>query len=355
VHNVYALIMANQADLPVRTMCETFNVSTSGYYDWIDRPQSARQTANDALATQIHKAFIASDETYGMPRVRAQLRHDGVIASRKRVARLMQHNHWRGVSRRRGFCITTERDKRQRPAPDLVKRQFVATDMNQLWVADMTYLPTWAGFLYLAAITDVFSRKVVGWAFGARMTADLVTEALQMAVTTRQPQHVIHHSDQGSQYTSLAFGKRCEQLGVQVSMGTVGDAYDNAMAESFFASLECELINRRVWKTQTEARLAVFSWIEGWYNPHRLHSALGYMSPNNFEMKYNLERKNNQQNVNQAVTNIATITGLPTACFAPVDNTTHGLLRSQSSCPQASAVDNPESSRINQCIPFMRN
>jgi putative transposase len=234
-------------------MCETFKVSTSGYYDWVDREPCARHKANEALALQIHDAFTASDETYGMPRVRAHLRDEGFKASRKRVARLMRQNHWCGVSRRRGYCVTTQRDKRQRPAPDLVNRQFVATDINQLWVADMTYLPTWAGFLYLAAVTDVFSRKVVGWAFGVRMTADLVTQALDMALMTRQPHSVIHHSDQGSQYTSIEFGNRCKQMGVRPSMGSVGDAYDNAMAESFFATLECELIDRRVWKTQTEA------------------------------------------------------------------------------------------------------
>lgn len=324
-------------------MCETFKVSTSGYYDWLDRAPSARQTANEALALQIHHAFTASDETYGMPRVRAQLRDEGIQASRKRVARLMRHNHWRGVSRRRSYCVTTQRDKRQRPAPDLVNRQFVATDINQLWVADMTYLPTWSGFLYLAAVTDVFSRKVVGWAFGVRMTSDLVTQALNMALMTRKPgtkgagkeegkgPGVIHHSDQGSQYTSIEFGNRCRQMGVRPSMGSVGDAYDNAMAESFFATLECELIDRRVWKTQTEARLAVFSWIEGWYNPKRLHSALGYMSPINFERKHKAQKSQTSASQN----------GLPTACFAPVDKTPQGLCGSPSPCPQASAVDKP--------------
>jgi putative transposase len=314
-------------------MCETFKVSTSGYYDWVDRAPCARHKANEALAVHIHDAFTASDETYGMPRVRAHLRDEGIKASRKRVARLMRQNHWRGVSRRRGYCVTTQRDKRQRPAPDLVNRQFVATDINQLWVADMTYLPTWAGFLYLAAVTDVFSRKVVGWAFGVRMTADLVTQALDMALMSRQPHSVIHHSDQGSQYTSIEFGNRCKQMGVRPSMGSVGDAYDNAMAESFFATLECELIDRRVWKTQTEARLAVFTWIESWYNPKRLHSALGYMSPINFERKHKAQKSQTPSSTPKD--------GLPTACFAPVDKTPQGLIESPSPCPQASAVDKP--------------
>ncbi len=321
-------------------MCETLNVSKSGYYDWVGRAPSARQQANEALAVQIQAAFTASDETYGMPRIRAQLRDEGIKASRKRVARLMRHNHWRGISRRRSYCVTTQRDKRQRPAPDLVNRQFVATDINQLWVADMTYLPTWAGFLYLAAVTDVFSRKVVGWAFGVRMTADLVTQALDMALMTRKPQSVIHHSDQGSQYTSIEFGNRCKQMGVRPSMGSVGDAYDNAMAESFFATLECELIDRRVWKTQTEARLAVFTWIEGWYNPKRLHSALGYLSPINFE------RKHKEQKSTPSSSTRLPEHGLPTACFAPVDKTPQGLSESPSPCPQASAVDKPASFTI---------
>ena len=329
------MIQANQAELPIRTMCETFKVSRSGYYDWVDRQPSQRHQYNETLTQQIHQVFIDSDETYGMPRMHAQLRADGVIASRKRIAHLMRHNHWYGVSRRRGFCVTTQRDKRQRVAPDLVKRQFVATDINKLWVADMTYLPRWEGFLYLAVVIDVFSRKVVGWSFGSLMTAELVTHALQMAVGTRQAHNVIHHSDQGSQYTSVAFGTRCKQLGVQLSMGSVGDAYDNAMAESFFASLECELVDRRVWQTRAEARLAVFSWIEGWYNPRRLHSSLGYLSPINFELKHKGQHKG-QKSSTLAINN-----GLPTAGFAPVDKTTQGLLTSPSSCPQASAVDNP--------------
>ena len=254
-----------------------------------------RQKANVTLVSQIREAFVASDETYGMPRIRAELMDAGIVASRKRIAALMRREHMRGVSRRRSFCITTERDMRQRPAPDLVNRTFVATDINQLWVADMTYIPTWAGFLYLSMVIDVYSRKVVGWAFGERMTSDLVILALNMALMTRKPQLVIHHCDQGSQYTSIALGNRCKEMGVRPSMGTVGDAYDNAMAESFFASLECELIARRTWKTKSEARLAVFTWIESWYNPRRRHSGLNYQSPNNFERKHQ-ETTNNTEN-----------------------------------------------------------
>ena len=266
-------------------MCKTLKVSASGFYDWSQRPLSQRQQANATLTTQIRAAFVASDETYGMPRIRAELQDAGIVASRKRIARLMRLAQIRGVSRRRSFCVTTERDVRHRPAPDLVKREFVATDINQLWVADMTYIPTWAGFLYLSVVIDVYSRKVVGWAFGERMTSDLVIQALNIALMTRKPESVIHHSDQGSQYTSIAFDNRCKEMGVRPSMGTVGDAYDNAMAESFFASLECELIARRSWKTKTEARLDVFTWIESWYNPRRRHSGLNYQSPNTFERK----------------------------------------------------------------------
>ena len=286
VCGVYKLVKANQAELPVRALCETLKVSTSGYYDWRDRPLSKRAQANMVLSEHIRKAHRVSDETYGMPRIRAELADMGIVASRKRIARLLRAMGIQGVSRRRARCVTTERNKRQRPAPDLVKRVFVAKEINELWVADMTYVPTWEGFLYLAVVTDACSRKVVGWAFGVQMTADLVLSALNMALHTRRPGSVIHHSDQGSQYTSIAFGNRCKEMGVRPSMDTVGDAYDNAMAESFFATLECELIARRSWRTKTEACLAVFTWIESWYNPHRRHSALNYLSPNNFERKH---------------------------------------------------------------------
>ncbi|MEE1652690.1 IS3 family transposase [Brachymonas sp. G13] len=283
VHAVYALMQANQADLPIRTMARVLGVSSSGYHDWLNRRPSARDQANAELLLRIKAIHQMSDTTYGVPRMVAQLARDGVIVNKKRVERLMRQASLKGVSRRRGWCVTTRRDREAGLASDLVNRRFAADAPNQLWVADMTYLPTWSGFAYLAVVIDVYSRKVVGWAFGTRMTADLVVQALEMAAFTRKPQGVIHHSDQGSQYTSTVFGKRCEEMGVRPSMGSVGDAYDNAMAESFFASLECELVNRRSWKSQTEARHAVFTWIEGWYNPHRLHSALGYLAPNEFE------------------------------------------------------------------------
>ena len=276
-------------------MCKHLQVSSSGYYEWRSRAPSARQLANAALCAQITQIHQASDATYGAPRVHAQLRHMGQRVNLKRVERLMRVMGLQGVSRRRGFVVTTKRNPSDRPAPDLVQRCFATEGINQLWVADMTYIPTWQGFLYLAVVVDACSRKVVGWAFGTRMTADLVIAALNMALHIRRPEQVIHHSDQGSQYTSVAFGKRCEQMKVRPSMGSVGDAYDNAMAESFFATLECELIDRRSWPTKAQARLDIFSWIESWYNPQRLHSALGYLSPAEYERR----RKNAQKNATE--------------------------------------------------------
>lgn len=325
-------------------MCKTLKVSASGYYDWLDRAPSARAQDNVKLLQHIVQSHQDSDQTYGMPRIRADLMDMGIAAGRKRIARLMRTHHIRGVSRRKGWCITTERNAKQRPAPDLVERKFVANDINQLWVADMTYVPTWEGFLYLAVVTDVFSRKVVGWAFGLHMSADLVIAALDMALFTRKPQSVIHHSDQGSQYTSLAFGNRCKQMNVRPSMGTVGDAYDNAMAESFFATLECELIARRSFKTKTQARLEIFTWIETWYNPRRRHSALGHISPINYERKHQ-ERKHEQAKTLVPAT--APQHGLPTGCFAPVDKTPQVPIKGTSPCPQARPVDNPAAVIIN--------
>jgi putative transposase len=234
-------------------MCRVLRVSPSGYYAWLERAPSKRSTDDAVLVERIRAIHAESDATYGMPRVRAELFDQGVEVNGKRVARLMRVNAIRGVSRRRAFVVTTQRDQRQRPAPDLVKREFKADGANQLWVADMTYVPTWAGFIYLAIVLDVWSRRVVGWAIGEQMTGELVLTALNMALQQRRPDGVIHHSDQGSQYTSVAFGERCKKMGVRPSMGTVGDAYDNAMAESFFATLECELIDRRSWQTKTES------------------------------------------------------------------------------------------------------
>jgi putative transposase len=279
-------VNANQADAKVATMCRVLQVSTSGYYAWRDRVPSTTALANAVLVERIRQVHADSHHTYGMPRVRAELIDQGVVVSRKRVARLMRCNGIRGISRRRGFTVKARRSRNDAKAPDLVQRRFEADGPNQLWVADMTYVPTWAGFIYLAVVLDAWSRRVVGWAIGETMAAELVLSALNMALQQHKPREVIHHSDQGSQYASIAFGERCKKMGVRPSMGSVGDAYDNAMAESFFASLECELIDRRSWQTKTEARLALFTWIEGWYNPRRRHSALNYRSPMNFEMQH---------------------------------------------------------------------
>jgi putative transposase len=167
-----------------------------------------------------------------------------------------------------------------------VARTFTAERPDQLWVADITYIPTWTGFLYLAIVLDVCSRRIVGWAMGTSLATDLVVDALNMAIGQRRPTAVIHHSDQGCQYTSVQFGRRCREVGVRPSMGSVGDAYDNAMAESFFATLECELLDRRRFHSQAEAKLAVFDWIEGWYNPRRRHSALDRVSPLTYERRF---------------------------------------------------------------------
>lgn len=258
-------------------------VSASGYYAWQSRPPSKQAIQDRVLTERIRTIHASSDGAYGSPNIHAELRDEGTRVGRKRVARLMRQAGIRGVSRRRGFVVTTQRDPKHRPAPDLVKRQFIAARANELWVADMTYVPTWAGFLFLAIVLDVWSRRIVGWAIGEQMSSDLVLAALNMAVAQRRPAEVIHHSDQGAQYTSIAFGQRCRKLGVRPSMGSIGDAYDNAMAESFFASLECELIDRRSFQTKAEARMALFTYIEGWYNPRRRHSALGRISPLDFE------------------------------------------------------------------------
>jgi len=246
-------VSAHQAQHPVATMCRVLEVSASGYHAWRKRPASKRAQEDGALLRKIRTIHEGSRQTYGVPRVVRELRESGVEVGRDRVARLMRTAGLQGVSRRR-FVTTTQRDESDRPAPDLVERRFEAEGPNQLWVADITYIPTWAGFLYLAVVLDVWSRKVVGWTMATHLRTELVLEALQMAIQQRRPCSVIHHSDQGCQYTSFAFGKRCEQLGVRPSMGSVGDAYDNAMAESFFATLECELLERTRFETQAQAR-----------------------------------------------------------------------------------------------------
>jgi putative transposase len=278
-------VRAHQGSHCVATVCRVLGVSASGYYAWQSRPRSARAQADHGLLEQIRAIHERSRGTYGAPRVHAELAAEGVHIGRKRVARLMQAARVAGVTRR-AFVTTTRRDPAARPAPDLIQRQFTAAGPDRLWVADITYIATWAGFLFLAVVLDAWSRRVVGWAMAAHLRTELVLDALNMAIGQRRPTAVIHHSDQGCQYTSLAFGQRCGEAGVRPSMGSVGDAYDNALCESFFASLECELLDRRRFATQVEARLAVFEYIEGWYNPHRRHSSLDYESPISYEKKH---------------------------------------------------------------------
>jgi putative transposase len=265
-------------------MCRLLGVSPSGYYAWSHRCASRQAQADAELLASIRAIYERSRGTYGAPRIQADLQACGKLVSRKRVARLMREAGLRGASRRRPIT-TTIRDAKSRPAPDLVQRDFAAEGRDRLWVGDITYIPTRAGFLYLAVVVDAWSRRVVGWSMATHLRTELVLEALNMALGQRRPRGVIHHSDQGTQYTSIAFGQRCREAGVRPSMGSVGDCFDNALRESFFATLECELLERRRFQTQVEARMAVFEFLEGWYNPHRRHSALGYLSPMEFERR----------------------------------------------------------------------
>jgi len=278
-------VKANQAEHPRATMCRVLGVSPSGYYAWQQRPPSARARQDAELTMKIHTIHLESRGTYGAPRVHAELAGQGVRVGRKRVARLMRAAAVQGVSRRKRL-VTTTRDHDARPAPDLVRRDFTADGPDRLWVADITYVPTAAGFLYLAVVLDAWSRRVVGWAMETHLRTDLVLAALDMAIVQRLPRDVIHHSDQGCQYTSIAYGRRCREFGVRPSMGSVGDAYDNALCESFFATLECELLWPTRFGTPAAARRAIFEFLEGWYNPHRRHSALGYDSPIRYEQRH---------------------------------------------------------------------
>lgn len=276
---------ANQATYPVRVMGRLLGVSASGFYAWLKRPPSARALADIALTAKIHAIHRRSDGTYGAPSIHAELADDHqIFVGCKRVARLMRRAKLKGLQPPR-YVVTTVSDPAADRALDKVQRQFTADGPDRLWVADIPYISTWSGFLYLAVVLDVWSRRIVGWAMENHLKTDLVLAALDMALAQRRPQAVIHHSDRGTQYTSYAFGKRCREAGIVPSMGSVGDAYDNAMAESFFATLEREVLNRRRFRSQAEAKIAVFRWLEGWYNLHRRHSSLGYLSPINYERR----------------------------------------------------------------------
>lgn len=285
---MYRFVERERASHQLTTLCRLLGVSPSAYRAWSGRRPSARTRADALLLETIGAIWRASRQTYGAPRIHAELRRSGIAVGRKRVARLMRETGLVGVHRRRRAKVSSRPPARAATTvPDLVRRDFRASGPDRLWVADITYLPTGAGFLYLAAIVDAWSRRVVGWSMAAHLRTALVIAALDAALDARRPgPGLVHHSDRGTQYTSLALGARLAEAGIAASMGAPGTAYDNALAESFFASLETELIDRSRWATHGEARTAVFDWIERFYNRTRIHSALDYLSPAAFERRY---------------------------------------------------------------------
>ena len=269
--------------------CRVLNVSRSGYYDWRDRPASLREQDNELLLKHIQEVHRESRETYGSPRVHAELVLGlGLAVNRKRVERLMRRAGIQGLYRRRRRGCTV-RDLDATPSADLVNRDFTVTEPNRLWITDITEHPTGEGKVYCAAVMDAYSRVIVGWSIANHMRTELVTDALGMAILRRRPDNnagghaTILHSDHGSQYTSWAFGRRLRDAGLLASMGTVGDCYDNAMMESFWATLQLEVLDQRTWETRNRLATAIFEWIECWYNPKRRHSRIGMHSPVTFE------------------------------------------------------------------------
>ncbi|MDB9846272.1 IS3 family transposase [Acidimicrobiales bacterium] len=281
---VFEFVHAEKANFPIAHLCRMFGVTRQGYYAWRKRPPCERRIVDAAYTAVIKKIHTESRSTYGAPRIHAELADDyNIRCSRKRVARLMRQAGLVGCHRRKKVW-TTKRDESAAPAPDLVKRDFSAKAPDQLWVADITYVPTLAGFGYLATVLDVFSRRIVGWSYANHMRTELIVDAIDMAVEQRKPgRGLIHHSDQGTQYTSLDFGRRCRQLGIDLSMGSVGDCYDNSMAESFFASLETELLYQHRFRSHTDARYEIMRYLD-WYNTRRRHSSLDMQSPINYEL-----------------------------------------------------------------------
>jgi putative transposase len=272
---------------PVIRMCEVLEVSPSGYYAWRGRPPSRREMANQELTVEIKKAFDASDEIYGSPRIYQVMRKLGLMCSENRVARLMSGAGLRAKQSRR-FRATTRRNKAHRAAPNRLKRDFSADRVDQKWLADITYIPTAEGWLYLAALLDLFSRRIVGWAMSDRMTTDLTLAALRMALSQRRPgAGLVHHSDQGSQYTDGRYQGALKAHGIEPSMNSAGTWYDNAPMESFFGTLKRERVHHCAYQTRDEASPDVFYYIEGFYNPNRLHSSLGYLSPVAYESAHN--------------------------------------------------------------------
>jgi putative transposase len=279
----FAFIEREKAHHAVALLCRVLGVSSSGYYAWRRRTPSNRARSDATLMARLTHLHAQSRQTYGAPRLHADLRAAGVRCGRKRVARLMRQAGLVGCHRRRQRG-TTRRNPTATPAADRVQRQFVAAAPNRLWTADITAVPTAAGFLYLAVVLAVYSRRIVGWAMADHMRTELVLAALEMAVHTRRPARgVIHHSDQGAQYTSVACGRRCAEAGLVPSRGSVGDCDDNAMTASCFATLECALLARHTFCSQQAARTALFDYIEGFYHTQRRHAALGYRAPAAYE------------------------------------------------------------------------
>ena len=281
---IYRFVAAEKATHSIATLCRVLEVSRSGFHAWATRKPSARQREDDRLIERIKQIHQANRGVYGSPRVHAELvMAEGERVGRKRIERLMRSAQISGLQpKRRGR--TTIRVPGVRVAEDLVDREFLAAAPNRLWVADITYLRTWEGWLYLVAVQDLFSRRIVGWAMDNQMRTELVQDALQMAITNRRPDNgLIFHSDQGSQFVALAFGQQARAAGIAQSMGSRGDCYDNAVAETFFATLKKELIYRHSWPQRAELRTEVFDFIEAFYNRKRRHSYLGMLSPCDYE------------------------------------------------------------------------
>jgi len=278
----FAFIEEQRKNYPVRLMCRVLSVSSSGYYAWRNRKPSERERANEALLPEIQAAYENSRCTYGSPRIQAELQARGISCSRSRVARLMRKIGLKARCRRR-YRVTTQAKDSHPVVANVLARDFTAQRPNQKWLADITYIDTHEGWLYLAAVLDVFSRRIVGWAMQKRMTTTLVADALQMALGQRQRLgDLLHHSDRGSQYTSHDYQKLLKSQHITPSMSGTGNCYDNAMMESFFASLKAEYVTQR-YATRDLARRDIFEYIEVWYNRKRRHSALGYLSPAAFE------------------------------------------------------------------------
>ena len=279
----YAFIRGHVAAFPVRVMCEVLGVSRSGYYAWAGRPESARAAADRDLAAQIRAAHEASRGRYGSPRVHAELRAHGRRVGRKRVARLMRGM---GLSarRKRRFRRTTDGAHAFPVAPNLLGRDFEAAAPNRVWLADLTYIRTAEGWLYLAVVLDLFTRRVVGWAMAEHLGHELALAALDMAIARERPAPgLMHHSDRGAQYAAHEYRKRLRLHGMICSMSRKGDCWDNAPMESFWATLKAELVNREQYATRAEAAASIFEYVEVFYNRKRLHSSLGYRSPEQFE------------------------------------------------------------------------